>query len=81
MDINISQEIDFVNCAGGNDGSISVEVSGGFPSYSYSWSIAGSPIVGTTDLTGLSSGIYDLTITDANDCHKSFNIEVQSLLS
>ena len=77
LDINISQEIDFVNCAGGNDGSISVEVSGGFPSYSYSWSIAGSPIVGTTDLTGLSSGIYDLTITDANDCHKSFNIEVQ----
>ena len=77
LDINISQEIDFVNCAGGNDGSISVEVSGGFPSYSYSWSIAGSPIVGTTDLTALSSGIYDLTITDANDCHKSFNIEVQ----
>jgi hypothetical protein len=76
-DINISQEIGFVSCSGGNDGLISVEVSGGFPSYSYNWTIAGTPIVGTTNLTGLSSGVYNLIITDANDCHKNFDIEVQ----
>ena len=49
----ISQDVESVNCNGGNDGSISVEASGGFPSYSFSWSTMGNTVVGSTDLMDL----------------------------
>ena len=74
--LSISQEVEFVNCNGGNDGSISIEASGGFPSYSYSWSSMGNAVVGSTDLMDLSAGIYTLTLEDANDCQRNFDVEV-----
>ena len=74
--LSISQEVESVNCNGGNDGSISVEVTGGFPSYSFSWSTMGNAVVGSTDLMDLSAGIYTLTLEDANDCQRNFDVEV-----
>ena len=74
--LSISQEVESVNCNGGNDGSISVEVTGGFPSYSFSWSTMGNAVVGSTDLLDLSAGIYTLTLEDANDCQRNFDVEV-----
>ena len=74
--LSIVQEIESVNCNGDNTGSISIEASGGFPNYSYSWSNVGSPIAGTTELTDLSAGIYTLTLEDANDCERQFDIEI-----
>ncbi len=74
--LSISQEVESVNCNGGNDGSISVEVTGGFPSYSFSWSTMGNAVVGSTDLMDLSAGIYTLTLDDANDCQRNFDVEV-----
>ena len=74
--LSISQEVESVNCNGGNDGSISVEASGGFPSYSFSWSSMGNAVVGSTDLMDLSAGIYTLTLEDANDCQRNFDVEV-----
>jgi len=53
-----------VSCSGSNDGVIVVEVIGGFPPYFYEWSNgAQGPIV-----DGLSSGIYSVTVIDANGC-------------
>ncbi len=53
-------------CDGGNDGSISVVVTGGNPSnYDLLWLNEG--IMGT-DLTGLQTGEYILQITDGNGC-------------
>ena len=75
-ELSISQEVESVNCNGGNDGSISVEVSGGLPSYSLSWSTMGNAVVGSTDLMDLSAGIYTLTLEDANDCQRNFDVEV-----
>ena len=72
----ISQEVESVSCNGGNNGSISVEASGGFPSYSFSWSSMGNAVVGSTDLMDLSAGIYTLTLEDANDCQRNFEVEV-----
>jgi len=46
------------------DGSIDVNVSGGVSGYIFNWSNGAS----TEDITGLLSGTYDLTITDANGC-------------
>ena len=73
----ISQDVELVKCNGGNNASISVEASGGFPSYTYSWSSMGSPIEASTELTDLSAGIYTLTLKDANDCERHFDIEIE----
>ncbi|MBK8416191.1 MAG: SprB repeat-containing protein [Bacteroidetes bacterium] len=53
-----------VNCFGGNNGAISLTVSGGTSPYSYSWSNGAS----TQNLSGLTSGTYTVTVTDANGC-------------
>jgi gliding motility-associated-like protein len=54
-----------VTCFEGTDGSIDLTVSGGTPSYSFSWSNGAT----TEDLTGLDVGGYILTITDGNACN------------
>ena len=53
-----------VNCTGGNNGSISLNVSGGTPPFSYNWSNGAI----TQNISGLTSGSYAVTITDANGC-------------
>ena len=54
-----------VSCNGGATGADSVLVSGGTSLYSYAWSPSG----GTgSKATGLSSGTYTCTITDAHGC-------------
>lgn len=53
-----------VSCYAGNNGAISVNVSGGASPYTYLWSNGAA----TASLTGLPAGPYDVTITDANNC-------------
>ena len=53
-----------VTTAGGNDGYIVSTVSGGTPPYSYQWS--NGDTYSNIDL--LTSGIYTVTVTDANGC-------------
>ncbi|HEX5002979.1 MAG TPA: gliding motility-associated C-terminal domain-containing protein [Bacteroidia bacterium] len=60
--ISISQQ---VSCFGGNNGSVDLTVSGGTQPYTYSWS-NGSV---SQDLSGLSSGVYTVTIYDSNGCN------------
>ncbi len=47
-----------------NDGSISINPTGGTPSYSYLWSTGDSSII----ISSLTPGEYCVTITDANGC-------------
>jgi hypothetical protein len=54
-----------VACGGANNGTASVTASGGTGAYSYSWNPGGQTIASRT---GLSSGTYIVTITDANGC-------------
>jgi gliding motility-associated-like protein len=53
-----------VSCNGGNNGTISITVSGGVFPYSYLWSNASA----NEDQTGLAQGNYTVTATDANAC-------------
>lgn len=55
-----------VTCSGENDGSTSVLVAGGTPSYSYKWSDSKSQL--TQIAVNLSTGTYTCTITDNNNC-------------
>jgi len=50
-----------VSCTGGNEGSVSVFVSGGTPPYSYLWS-TGHTI---TTVNNLSTGSYSVTVSDS----------------
>lgn len=53
-----------VNCAGANDGSISLTVSYGVPPYSFQWSDAAV----SEDRTTLSGGTFEVTVMDQNSC-------------
>ncbi len=53
-----------VNCFGGNNGTVTLTVTGGTTAYTYSWSNGAS----TKDLTGLAAGTYTVTVTDAKAC-------------
>ena len=54
-----------ISCNGGSNGSASITVSGGTAPYTYSW----SPTGGTAaTATGLSAGVYIVTVTDFNSC-------------
>lgn len=55
-----------VLCNGGHDGSINVNPSGGTAPYTYTWSTA--PVQSSATATGLTSGTYMVTVTDAHSC-------------
>jgi gliding motility-associated-like protein len=51
-------------CFNGTNGSIDLEVNGGTPGYTYSWSNGSS----TQDLTNLGVGTYSVDVFDINNC-------------
>ncbi len=53
-----------VSCNGAADGSVEVAASGGIMPYAYAWSNQET----TAGISGLSVGMYDVTVTDANGC-------------
>lgn len=57
-----------VTCSGASDGSISTTCSGGTPPYSYAWTGPNGFTASTADISGLASGTYSLTVTDAHGC-------------
>ncbi len=69
--------IDFIvdnpGCDG--DGSITAEVTGGTPPYTYAWSTG--DVTKTTTIT--ESGSYAVTVTDANDCRQVRSVVVEGV--
>lgn len=74
----ISDNLEITNAnAGMNDGSISIDVSGGVAPYEFLWSNGATD----EDITDLAPGTYSLDVTDANGCIQSFGpfeVEVAS---
>ena len=67
-----------INCNGGTNGTISVNVTGGTSPYAYSWSNSATG----KSISGLTAGPYQFTVTDANGCTtvQTFNITQPSAL-
>ena len=63
--LEVSLLIDDVLCHGFNDGVIKAPVTGGVSPYTFNW----NPAQGNQQiLTNLPPGVYELTVTDANNC-------------
>ncbi|MBL0308502.1 MAG: T9SS type A sorting domain-containing protein [Bacteroidetes bacterium] len=71
-DIAVTPNVLDVTTPGGNDGSIGLNVGGGTPIYAYSW----SNNVHDRNISSLTSGTYDVEITDAAGCSKTFSFLV-----
>lgn len=56
------------SCAGVCDGEAGITVSGGTPTYTFTWAPAPPSGQGTTDVSGLCAGNYTITVADANGC-------------
>lgn len=57
-----------ISCYNKNDGRIELAVTGGNLPYIYSWTKNGSPFSIAGSLTNLTEGVYNVSITEANNC-------------
>lgn len=67
------------SCSSALDGGIAITMSGGAPSYGFSWTGPNGFGSIDEDLTGIAPGSYDLTVSDANGCIATATIEVGAL--
>lgn len=70
--ISLSATSISVLCAGGDNGSIDLSVSGGTPVYDYVWNTSDS----IQDLDTLIAGTYFVTVTDANGCQDTLSVVI-----
>lgn len=61
-----------VGCKGAATGAINISVSGGTSPYTYSWNTGAT----TEDISGLSAGVYVLTVTDNKGCTASNTVTI-----
>ena len=69
--LHVAASITSDRCKSGN-GEISLTVSGGITPYQYLWSGGAA----TAQITNLSSGVYTVAITDANNCVETESLQV-----
>ncbi|MDF2156589.1 gliding motility-associated C-terminal domain-containing protein [Algoriphagus sp. CAU 1675] len=62
--VNVTESIKDASCSGKNDGAISLNVTGGKAPYTFKWSNGST----SKDLSNLTSGTYDVVITDQTGC-------------
>lgn len=63
---------DDVNCAGGSDGSILVNVTGGNGGNTFLWSNGAT----TEDIFNVPIGIYNFMVTDSKNCKDSLSVQI-----
>jgi len=63
-----------VSSPGGNNGSISLAMSGGTGPYTYSWNTI--PVKTTASITGLMAGVYKCNVRDSNQCLKKITVTI-----
>lgn len=76
LEVIINAEIIDITCNGVNDGSISVEVEGGTPEYTFAWSGPSGYNSASQNVFNLPPGEYTLVVTDGNDCESEVSFTV-----
>ncbi|GIV28971.1 MAG: hypothetical protein KatS3mg028_0037 [Bacteroidia bacterium] len=66
-------QVNSVSCNGGSNGSATVNINGGTPSFTYSWSNGNT----SANPAGLTAGVYTVTVTDANNCQSTSTVLIQ----
>jgi hypothetical protein len=74
--LSISSAVTKASCPGISDGGITLTVTGGTTSYSYSWSGPSNYASSSASPTGLLAGTYNVTVTDAKGCTATVSIIV-----
>jgi len=65
-------------CPNGTDGSITAQVTGNYPPFSYQWSGNGITPANTPQINDLTTGTYYLTLTDSVGCQLQFTDSIVS---
>ncbi|RBP28444.1 gliding motility-associated-like protein [Oceanihabitans sediminis] len=65
---SINFDPETISCFEANDGSIDINIVGGTLPYSYTWTLDGMPFSTDEDLVNIGPGVYEVTVTDANNC-------------
>ena len=71
-EIKIANYVDIVSCRDDHDGAILLDVTGGYPDYTYSWDNG----LETDIVTNLDGGLYTVTVTDDSMCTMKSSIQV-----
>ncbi|MDX9908547.1 MAG: gliding motility-associated C-terminal domain-containing protein, partial [Mariniphaga sp.] len=67
-----AEALNVVTCYDGSDGQATAEATGGWGNYTYSWSNGQT----TATATGLEAGVYTVTVTDAQGCEDTREVEI-----
>jgi gliding motility-associated-like protein len=70
--LNITYSKADVTCAGGSDATIDIEVTGGNPAYTFTW----SNLATSEDLTDIPFGEYQVLVNDTKNCTDSLTIAI-----
>jgi gliding motility-associated-like protein len=63
-----------ISCFGGNNGSVTINATGGTPTYMYS--LNGGAAVASSTFNTLTAGTYTITVTDANTCSATVPVTI-----
>jgi gliding motility-associated-like protein len=74
----VSGSVTDESCSVGGDGAIAITASGGAAPYTYDWTGPAGFAADAQDISGLSAGSYQLTLTDALGCTGFFSFEVDA---
>lgn len=61
-----------VSCSGLNNGTVNISVSSGVTPFSFNWSNGNT----TEDISGLTAGVYSVTLSDANSCTSTLSATI-----
>jgi gliding motility-associated-like protein len=75
-EIIVTPTLKMITCPGGQDGTISMNVTGGEPLYTYSWLGPNGFTSASRDLINLKAGRYYLVITDNTGCEIAETFEI-----
>ena len=75
--LDLNSTMNDVSCTGGNNGFISLNLTGGVSPYTYSWSNGSS----SSAIENLIAGNYNVTVADHNGCSESMNFIINQPLS